>query len=412
MNEAWIIDTPRTPRGRAKETGGLRPIHPQELMAQILNAALERTGLRDDDVEDVIVGCVTEFGEQGSNLARLAVLAAGWGVDTSGGVTLNRFCGSGQQAVNFAAMEVMTGTHDIAIGGGVESMSRVPMGSDKAGLHGRNAALNELHPLVPQGISGDLIATVEGFDREAVDRFAVSSQQRARQAQVEGRFDRSLVPVRDRDGEVVLSVDEHVRPSTTLEDLARLPASFEAAANQVARGDDLSFAQKVRLRYPSVTLDHVHHAGNSSGLVDGAGAVVIASPEAARARGLVPRARIVSMAVAATDPIMMLTGPTPAVHKALAKAGMTVGDIDLFEVNEAFAAVPLKFIKDLDLDPEKVNVNGGAIALGHPLGATGAMLFGTVLDELERTDRTVGVVTMCIGAGQATATVIERMSAS
>jgi acetyl-CoA C-acetyltransferase len=410
MTEALIIDTPRTPRGRGKETGSLHSVHPQELVAQLLNATLERNGLEASDVEDVVVGCVGQYGEQGANLARLAVLAAGWDATTAGGVTLNRFCGSGQSAVNYAAMSVMSGMHDIVIGGGVESLSRVPSGSDRGGLHGRNPALNEIHPLVPQGVAADLIASIDGFTRQELDEFAVSSQLRAARAQEEGRFDRSLVPVRDLDGNVLLAVDEYNRPSTTLEALAQLPPAFVAEAEHVAKGDELSFGDKARTRYPEVKLQHFHHAGNSSGIVDGAGAVLIASVDAARAHGLKPRARIRSVAVACVDPIIMLTGAAEAVTRALAKAKLAIDDVDLFEVNEAFAAVPVKFCRDLDVNPDKLNVNGGAIALGHPFGATGAMLFGVVLDELERIDGTIGVVSMCIGEGQATATVIERVA--
>ncbi len=411
MGEAWIVDAVRTPRGRGKkETGALSGIHPQELLAQTLNALAERTGIERRHVEDVVVGCVSEAGEQGGCIARMSVLAAGWDPEAATGVTLNRFCGSGQQAVNFAALGVMAGQQDLVIGAGVESMSRQPMGSDGAGLDGHNRRLRQLHPLVPQGISADLIATLEGFSREDVDRFAVRSQELCAVAQKEGRFERSLVPVRDAEGRVVLDHDEHPRAGTTLDGLAKLPASFEQLGQYVQKGDTLSFDAKAKQRYPQIErVNHVHSAGNSSGIVDGAAAVLLASPEYARAHGLKPRARILAMATAGDEPVIMLTAPTPASRRCLEKARMGVGDLDRIEINEAFAAVPLKVIRDLDMDPDRVNGNGGAIALGHPLGATGAMLIGTLLDELERRDETTGLVTMCIGGGMGIATILERI---
>lgn len=410
MGEAWIIDAVRTPRGKGKkETGALSGIHPQELLAQCLGALRDRTGIDVRDVEDVVAGCVTQAGEQGACIARLSVLAAGWSHEATG-VTLNRFCGSGQQAVNFAAMGVMAGQQDLVIGGGVESMSRCPMGADGAGLDGHNPRLTELHPLVPQGISADLIATLEGFSREDCDRFAARSQERAALAQKEGHFDRSLIPVRNAAGTIVLDRDEHPRAGTTVESLAKLPPSFEAMGAYVPKGDTRSFDQRAKERYPKVDrIQHVHHAGNSSGIVDGAAAVLVASPAYATAHGLRPRARIVATATAGDEPVIMLTAPVPATRRCLAKAGMTIKDIDLVEINEAFAAIPLKVMRDLEMDPDRVNVNGGAIALGHPLGATGAMLIGTVLDELERRDRSVGLVTMCIGGGMGITTILERM---
>jgi len=411
MGEAWIIDAVRTPRGKGKkDTGALSSIHPQELLAQALNAVRDRTGIDPRDVEDVVAGCVSAAGEQGACIARMAVLTAGWPYDSASGVSLNRFCGSGQQAVNFAAMGVMSGQQDLVIGGGVESMSRVPMGTDGSGLDGHNPHLVELHPMVPQGISADLIAAVEGFSRSDLDAFAAESQRRCEVAQKEGRFDNSLVPVRDLSGQVVLDRDEHPRPGTTPEQLAKLPPSFEAMGGYAPKGDSRTMDQRALERYPQVdSIPHVHHAGNSSGIVDGASAVLLASPEYARAHGLKPRARIVATATAATEPIIMLTAPTPATRRVLKKAGMEIGDIDLIEINEAFAAIPLKTMRDLGMDPEKVNVNGGAIALGHPLGATGGMLIGTVLDELERRDRQTGLVTMCIGGGMGIATILERV---
>ena len=410
MGEAWIIDAVRTPRGKGKkDTGALSGIHPQELLAQCLSALRERNALEVRDVEDVVAGCVTAAGEQGACIARMSVLAAGWSHEATG-VTLNRFCGSGQQAVNFAAMGVMSGQQDLVIGGGVESMSRCPMGADGSGIDGHNPHLLELHPLVPQGISADLIATREGFSREDCDRFAARSQERAALAQKEGRFEKSLVAVRDPAGRIVLDRDEHPRAGTTAESLAKLPPSFEGMGAYVPKGDTRSFDQRAQERYPSVpAIQHVHHAGNSSGIVDGASAVLLASPAYAKAHGFKPRARIVATATAGDEPVIMLTAPVPATKRCLAKAGMTMKDIDLVEINEAFAAIPLKVIRDLGMDPEKVNVNGGAIALGHPLGATGGMLIGTVLDELERRNQTTGLVTMCIGGGMGITTIIERI---
>jgi acetyl-CoA C-acetyltransferase len=325
-------------------------------------------------------------------------------------VTLNRVCGSGQQAVNFAAMGVMSGQQDLVVGGGVESMSRQPMGSDKAGIDGHNRHLRELHPLVPQGISADLIATLEGFTREDCDRFAAETQERCAIAQKEGRFDRSLVPARDLDGGVVLERDEHPRPGTTVEGLGKLEPSFAGIGQYVQKGDALSFDEKARKVYPQIDgIRHVHTAGNSSGIVDGASAVLLASPDYARAHGLEPRARILQTATAGDEPVIMLTAPVPASRRCLEKARMTIDDIDLVEINEAFAAIPLKVMRDLCIPREKVNANGGAIALGHPLGATGGMLIGTLLDELERRDLTTGLVTMCIGGGMGIATILERV---
>jgi len=409
MGEAWIIDAVRTPRGRGKKDGALAGIHPQELMAQVLNAIRERNQLDPRDVDDVVVGCVTAYGEQAMCIARMSVLAAEWPNDSTG-VTINRFCGSGQQAVNFAAMGIKSGEQDVVVAGGVEVMSRVPMNADKGGIDGHNRHLRELHPLVQQGISADLIAAIEGFSREDCDRFALSSQQRYARAHKEGRLKKSLVPARDGEGRVVLDHDEHPRADTTLEGLGKLPPSFADLGKYVQKGDTLSFDQKAMSRYPSVEqINHVHHAGNSSGIVDGASALLVTSPEYARSHGMKPRARIVATATAGDEPIIMLTAPVPATRRVLKKAGMTIKDIDLVEINEAFAAVPLKVMRDCEMDPEMVNVNGGAIALGHPLGATGGMLIGTVLDELERQNKSTGLITMCIGGGMGVATIIERM---
>lgn len=411
MGDAWIIDAVRTPRGKGKkDTGSLSGVHPQQLLAQTLNALRDRNGFDPADVEDVVAGCVSAVGEQAACIARNGVLAAGWDPRTASGVTLNRFCGSGQQAVNFAAMGVMSGQQDLVIGGGVESMSRVPMGAAGGGLDGKDPLLAALHPLVPQGISADLIATIEGFGRADVDAFAAESQRRCEIAQKEGRFDKSLIPVKDAEGQVVLDRDEHPRPGGSVESLGKLPPSFEGLGGYVQEGDTRSMDEKAKSVYPQVAgIEHIHTAGNSSGIVDGAAAVLLASPEYAKAHGLKPRARIIATATAADEPVIMLTAPTPATQKCLRKAGMEIGDIELFEINEAFAAIPMKVMKDLDLDHDQINVNGGAIALGHPLGATGAMLIGTVIDELERRDKTLGLVTMCIGGGMGIASIVERI---
>jgi len=411
MGEAWIIDAVRTPRGRGKAgVGALSGEHPQELLSQCLNALRDRNGLEVRDVEDVVAGCVSAFGEQGADIARNAVLNAGWPVDSASGVTLNRFCGSGQQAVNFAAMGVMAGQQELVIGGGIESMSRVPMGSGGGGLDGDNPHLAEQHPMVPQGISADLIASLEGFTRAQLDAFAAESQTRTQLAQKEGRFEKSLIPVRDLAGKVLLDHDEHPRAGTTAESLGKLKPSFEELGAYKPKGSSLTLDERALSRYPQLRkIEHVHHAGNSSGIVDGASAVLVASPSYARAHGLRPRARIKAMATAATEPIIMLTAPTPATKRCLARGGMTVRDLDLIEINEAFAAIPLQTMRNLAMDPAKVNVNGGAIAMGHPLGATGGMLIGTLLDELERQGKSVGLVTMCIGGGMGIATILERI---
>lgn len=409
MGEAWIIDAVRTPRGKGKkDVGALVQTHPQELMATTLRALAARNVFDVRDVDDVVVGCVTQAGDQGACIARSAVLLAEWPQEVTG-VSLNRFCGSGLQGVNFALMGVMSGMQQLVVGGGVESMSRQPIGSDGAGLDGNNPDLRTLHPMVPQGISADLIATLAGFTRQDVDTFAALSQERANTALQAGRFAKSVVSVKDRNGMVVLDHDEYPRPGTTVATLAALKPSFEAlGAHRPYNGE--SFDEMALRVYPQAgKIQHVHHAGNSSGIVDGAGAVLIASPEYARAHGLKPRARVRSLATVGAEPVIMLTAPTPASRKALQKAGMGVDDIDLWEINEAFAVVPLKTMRDLELDPDRVNVNGGAIALGHPIGATGAMLVGTVLDELERRDLTTGLVTLCIGGGMGIATVLERM---
>jgi len=411
MTYAYVLDAVRTPRGRGKMgKGALSSIHPQELLAQTLNQLARRTGIEKRDVDDVIAGCVTEANDQGANLARNAVLAADWPTEVTG-VTLNRFCGSGLQAVNFAAMGVMTTMQHLVVGGGVESMSRVPLGTDGAGLDGNNVHLRKTHFQVPQGISADLIASLEGFTREDVDLFALESQRRAALAQQEGRFAKSLFPVCDPEtGAVVLERDEYPRPSTTLEGLAQLDSPFAALGAMPFGFNGETPDQLAIERYPQVArINHVHTAGNSSGIVDGAAAVLLASEEYVKTHGLKPRARILAMATAGSEPIIMLTAPTPASQKALRLAGMTAREIDLWEINEAFAAIPLQVMRKLELDHAAVNVNGGAIALGHPLGATGAMLLGTALDELERRDLNTALITLCIGGGQGIATIIERV---
>ncbi len=410
MGNAYILDAVRTPRAKGKPSGRLHETHPQELLATCLRALSNRVEFDPGEVEDVIAGCVTEAGEQGGAIGRFAALCAEWPSSVTG-LALNRYCGSGQQAVNFALMGCASGFQDLVVGGGVESMSRVPMGSDKHGLDGHNQHLRALHPLVPQGISADLIASVEGLSRDDVDDFALRSQSNCKRAVEEGRFANSLIAVKSADGEVVLDHDEHPRPQTTREDLGHLPLSFEAMGAYVQKGDELSFDEKALTRYPELkAISHVHHAGNSSGLVDGASAVLCASerylsehPEAK------PRAKVRSMATAGDEPVIMLTAPAPASEVALAKAGMSWKDIDLIEVNEAFASVVLRFLRESGADPEIVNVNGGAIALGHPLGATGGMLIGTAIDELERRDANTALVTMCIGGGMGIATILERV---
>lgn len=405
MTEAWIVDAVRTPRGKGKPGGGLHDVHPQELVAQLLHALADRNGFDPADVEDVVLGNGEHAGDHANDIARLAVLTAGWPQNVPG-VTLNRFCGGGQQAVMFAAMGIGAGWQDVVVAGGVESMSRMQYGQP---LDAGNAELRRRYPLVPQGISADLIATREGFSRTDCDEFAVRSQTRAAEAVAADRFAGSLVPIRDEADQVLLATDEHPRAGTSVDSLAQLPPSF-AKAGAKPRADGRSYDEMARDTYPDVDhIEHVHHAGNSSGVVDGASALLLVSDRYAKAHGLTPRARVVTGAVAGAEPVIMLTAPGPASELCLAKAGMSVGDIDLWEVNEAFAAVVLKVIGDLKIDEDRVNVNGGAIAFGHPIGATGGMLFGTLLDELERRDLERGLVTMCTGGGMATATIIERI---
>lgn len=402
MADAYIFDAVRTPRGKGKKDGSLYGVKSVDLLTTVLNALRDRNSLDTDYVEDVIIGCVTQIGEQSGDVAKTASIAAKYSNQVAG-VTLNRFCGSGLEAVNQAAAYIMSGLSDLLVAGGVESMSRHPMGSDGFGLLA-DPTMTAGHLIVPQGISADLIASMDGYTRQDVDAFAAESHARAAKAQAEGRFDKSLVAVKDILGRTLLDRDETVRPGTTVEGLGNLKPSFEVMG--VQGGFDAVALQ----RYPEMeNIHHVHHAGNSSGIVDGAAAVLIGNKEIGEKLGLKPRAIIRSFAVVGTEPTIMLVGPGPASEKALSKAGMKASDIDLFEINEAFAVVPLRFMADLNVPHEKVNVNGGAIALGHPLGATGAMLIGTLIDELERTGKSTGLASLCIGGGMGIATIIERV---
>ncbi|MCX6502593.1 MAG: acetyl-CoA C-acetyltransferase [Microbacterium sp.] len=402
MTDAFIYDAVRTPRGKNKG-GALHSIKPVDLVVTLIDALKERNpGLDPAVIDDIVLGVVSPVGEQGGDIARTAAIVAGL-PETVAGLQVNRFCASGLEAVNLAAQKVASGFEDLVLAGGVESMSRVPIGSD-GGAYAQDPTTNYDAYFVPQGIGADLIATIEGFSREDVDRFAARSQQRAETAWQEGRFAGSIVPVRDVNGVVVLDTDEHRRPESTVESLGTLPASFAAVGAQA--GFDAVALQK----YHWVEkITHVHGPGNSSGIVDGAALLVIGSAEAGEAAGLTPRARIVATAVTGSEPTIMLTGPTPATQKVLDRAGLATSDIDLFELNEAFAAVVMKWQKDLGIPDDKVNVNGGAIAMGHPLGATGAMILGTLLDELERRDLKRGLATLCVGAGMGIATIIERV---
>lgn len=403
MAEAYIYDAVRTPRGRGKADGALHEITPIQLATQVLQALRDRNNIDTKDVDDVILGCVAPVAEQGSDIARVAVLNADY-AETTAGVQINRFCASGLEAVNMAAAKVISGEADMAIGGGVESMSRVPMSSD-GGAWATDPAVATKTYFVPQGISADLIATKYGFSRDDVDAYAVESQKRAAAAWAEGRFAKSIVPVKDVMGEVVLTHDEHMRPETDMQSLAQLRASFTDLGETMPGFDHVAL-----LKYPEVErIHHVHHAGNSSGIVDGSAGVLIGTREMGEKYGLKPRARIKGMASIGSEPTIMLTGPSFATEKVLKKLGMAVSDIDLYELNEAFAAVVLRYMQALNIPHDKINVNGGAIAMGHPLGATGAMILGTALDELERRNLETAVVTLCIGAGMGTATVIERV---
>ncbi|MDO5693822.1 MAG: acetyl-CoA C-acetyltransferase [Pseudomonadota bacterium] len=401
MTEAYVFDAIRTPRGKGKKDGSLHEVKPVDLLAGTLNALKERHDLDTAAVDDVVMGVVSPIGEQGSVIAKVAALKAGWDWQCAG-VQLNRFCASGLEAVNMAAQKVRSGWEDLVVAGGVESMSRVPIGAD-GGAWAQDPATSSATDFVPQGVGADLIATLEGFTREDVDRFAVTSQQRAAAARDAGYFKDSIVPVTDMLGQTILAEDEFIKPRTTVEALAGLRPSFEQLGA-------MGFDTVAIGRYPQVErIVHVHHAGNSSGIVDGAAAVLIGNEAAIKAHSFKPRARIVATALSGADPTIMLTGPMPATRKALAKAGLKIEDIDLFEVNEAFAAVPMKFMKALDVPHEKVNVNGGAIAMGHPLGATGAMILGTLIDELHRRQLRYGLATLCVGGGMGIATIVERV---
>jgi acetyl-CoA C-acetyltransferase len=402
MPDAFIYDHVRTPRGRGKADGSLHEVTALNLAAQTLAAVKDRNKLDPAIIDDVVMGCVDPVGEAGGDIARAAALVAGLG-DSVPGIQINRFCASGLDAVNFAAAEIMSGQHEMAIGGGVESMSRVGIGA-AGGAWPVDPSIAVATYFLPQGISADLIATKYGFSRDDVDAYAVESQQRAAKSWEEGRFKNSVMAVKDCNGLTILAKDEHMRPTTTMQSLAQLQPSF------VQMGEMAGFDAVAVQRYPEIeAVNHVHHAGNSSGIVDGAAAVLVGSKAAGKRAGLKARARIKAFANIGSEPSIMLTGPIDVTHKVLKKAGMSIGDIDLYELNEAFAAVVLRYMQALDIPHDKINVNGGAIAMGHPLGATGAMILGTVLDELERTGKSTALITLCIGAGMGTATIIERV---
>ncbi|WP_020398259.1 acetyl-CoA C-acetyltransferase [Kordiimonas gwangyangensis] len=401
MTEAYIYDAVRTPRGRGRADGSLHEITPVQLGTQVLQAIRERTEIDTENVDDVVFGCVSPVGEQGANIARVSAINAGY-AETTAGFQVNRFCASGLEAVNIAAAKVMSGEADMAIGGGVESMSRVPMGSD-GGAWPVDPSVAFHSYFVPQGISADLIATKYGHSRDDVDAYAVESQKRAKAAWDDKRFSKSIIPVKDVVGMTVLDHDEFMRPETTMQSLGALKPSF-------AQMGEFGFDNVAIQKYPEIErINHVHHAGNSSGIVDGAAAILVGSKEMGEKFGLKARARIRSMASVGSEPTIMLTGPSFAAEKALKRAGMSTSDIDIWELNEAFASVVLRFMEALNIDHKDINVNGGAIAMGHPLGATGAMVLGTVLDELERTGKSTALATLCIGAGMGTATIIERV---
>jgi acetyl-CoA C-acetyltransferase len=409
MTEAWIIDAARTPRGVGKQgKGALWEVHPQKLLSTVLKALVARSGLDSRDIDDVIISCSTQYGKQGSCIARMAGLDAGLSIKASG-VTLDRFCGGGISAVNFAAGSIMSGMEDLVIAGGVEMMSYTRAEAPARPLDAGNLDLREAHPQTNVGLAADIIATEEGFSRAELDAFSALSQQRAGKALQEGAFAKSLIPVYRPDGTLALDTEEFPRPQTTVESLAKLEPVFGAFMDLPFFDSGLTYREMVEKKWPNLKIDHRHHAGSSSGVVDGAGALVLASPAYAKAHGLKPRAKITAMANMGHSPEYILNAPVDAAKKVLSKAGMTLSDIDLFEVNEAFAVVPVKFMRDLGVDHSKLNVNGGAIALGHPIGATGAMLIGTALDELERRGQSVAMVTMCAAGGMAPAIIIERL---
>ena len=402
MSEAYIYDAIRTPRGKGKKDGSLHEVKSVRLLTTVLNAIRDRNNLDTSLVEDVIIGCVTQVADQGADVAKASVIAANFSNSVSG-VTLNRFCGSGLEAVNQAAAYIMSGQTDLFLAGGVESMSRVPFGTDGGGMF-TDPEMIAGHLLIPQGISADLIATKFGYSRKMLDEFAAESHKRASKATQEGRFKKSIVPVKDVNGTFILEKDETIRPDTNVETLGTLNPSF------IQMGEMGGFDSIAIQRYPEVEkINHVHHAGNSSGIVDGASLVMIGSKKMEKKLGIKPRAKIRSFAVVGNEPTIMLEGPAPASRKALKKAKMEVADIDLFEVNEAFAVVPLRFMEEMKIPHEKLNVNGGAIAMGHPLGATGAILISTIIEELERQNKQTGLITLCIGGGMGIATIIERV---
>lgn len=403
MTDAFIYDAVRTPRGKGRNTGALHEITSLSLATQVLGALRDRNNLDTALVDDVVLGCVTPIGEQGGDIARTAVMCADY-AETTAGVQVNRFCASGLEAINMAAAKVKSGEADMAIGGGVEHMSRVPMGSDGNAWASDPMVAIKSH-FTPQGIGADVIATKYGFSRTDVDAYSVESQKRAAKSWEEGRFKKSIVPVKDQMGAIILAHDEHMRPDTSMQSLGSLDASFKMMGEMMPGFDAI-----IMQRYPELErVNHVHHAGNSSGIVDGAAGVLIGNEEMAKATGMKPRAKIISMASIGSEPSIMLTGPEFVAAKALKKAGMNSKDIDLYELNEAFAAVVLRFMQAHDINHDKINVCGGAIAMGHPLGATGAMILGTVLDELERTNKETALITLCVGAGMGTATIIQRV---
>ncbi len=401
MTDAFIYDTVRTPRGKGKKDGSLHQVTPVHLLSNLFGALKQRNSLDTSLVDDVVLGCVTPVGEQGADIARTAVLYSGWDQSVAG-VTLSRFCASGLESANLAAMKVMSGMENLVVAGGVESMSRWPMGSD-GGAMAMDPRVNNMMGFTPQGIGADLVASLENFSRKDVDSFAVRSQQLAARARAEGHFKKSLVPVKDVNGLTVLDQDETIRAETTVESLSTLKPSFEQMGQ-------MGFDATALRKYTTIEkITHVHHAGNSSGIVDGAALVLIGNKKIGKKLGIAPRARIVSVAVTGSEPTIMLTGIAPAALKALKKAGMEAKDIDLFEINEAFAAVVLKAARALGIDLNKINVNGGAIAMGHPLGATGAVILGTALDELERSNKNTALISLCVGGGMGIATIIERV---
>ncbi len=409
MQEAWIIDAARTPRGIGKiDKGALAGVHPQRILSTVLSALAERNGIDTKDVDDVIAGCNTQFGKQGLCIARSAALDAGFDY-AAPGVTLDRYCGSGITAVSLGAMGILAGVQDLVFACGIESMSHNSTLKREFMLDSGNLELRKRVPQPHQGLCADMIATIEGITREDLDTLAYESQQRTARAVQDGRFNRSLIAVKNSEGQILLEKDEYPRPQTTLETLANLKPAFETFLDRPIDDQGNTYGSLIRQVYPDLKINYLHTAGTSSGIVDGAGGMILASPQYAKAHGLKPRARIRAMSTAGDDPTLMLNGPVPAAKKALAQAGMSIKDIDLFEVNEAFAVVPLKFMRDFGIDADKVNVNGGSIAMGHPIGATGVMMINTLLDELERRDANVGLATMCTAGGMAPAIIIERL---